>query len=43
MGVVRLRLWILKNSEIIGNEITLSSDRKIVICVRGILHNEDKF
>lgn len=42
MGV-RLRLWILRNSEIKGNETTLSSDRKTVLCVRGILHNEDIF
>ena len=43
MVVVRLRLWILINSKRKGNETTLSRDRKTVICVRGILHNEDKF
>lgn len=39
--VVRLRLWILKNSKIIGNETPLSSHIETVICVRDILHNED--
>lgn len=41
MVVEWLRLWILRNSEIKGNEITLSSHIETVICVRDIMHNED--
>lgn len=42
--VAWVRLWILKNLRTgIGNEITLSSDIKIVICVRSILRNRGVF